>query len=126
MTVSEIQQAVSRLGFLLLSLFSTDTTMDICNGQTRVGLIRVDETHRVVKLELSPLYFSIGRVQLREFADAVFDQYRVKRTQNVDDVCYADITCFRGTTLSEQFLIVRIANDVQLHISKRRSGLTQR
>jgi hypothetical protein len=100
--------------------------MDICNGQTRVGLIRFDENHRVVKLELSPLYFSMGRVQLREFVDAVFDQYRVRRDQNLDDVCYADVTCFRGTTLAEQFLIVRITADVQLHVGKRmRSSLTQ-
>jgi hypothetical protein len=103
MTVSEVQQAVGRLGFLLLSPSSTDATMDICNGQTRVGLIRFDENHRVVKLELSPLYFSMGRVQLREFVDAVFDQYRVKRAQMIDDVCFADVTCFRGTTLAEQF-----------------------
>ena len=103
MTASEVQEAVGRLGFLMLSPSSTDTTMDICNGQTRVGLIRFDENHRVVKLELSPLYFSIGRVQLREFADAVFDRYGVKRAQVADDVCYADVTCFRGTTLAEQF-----------------------
>src|SRR5215210_2719770 len=127
MTVSEVQQAVGRLGFLLLSPSSTDTTMDICNGQTRVGLVRFDENHRVVKLELSPLYFSIARVQLREFADAVFDRYRVRQAQVADDVCYADVTCFRGTTLAEQFLIVRITDDVQLHVSKKRmrSSLTQ-
>ena len=127
MTASEVQEAVDRLGFLMLSPSSTDTTMDICNGQTRVGLIRFDENHRVVKLELSPLYFSIGRVQLREFADAVFDRYGVKRAQVADDVCYADVTCFRGTTLAEQFLIVRITDDVQLHVSRKRmrSSLTQ-
>jgi hypothetical protein len=127
MTVSAVQQAIGRLGFFMLSPSSTDTTMDICNGQTRVGLIRFDENHRVVKLELSPLYFSIGQVHLREFVDAVFDRYSVKRAQVADDVCYADVTCFRGTTLAEQFLIVRIAADVQLHVSRKqmRSSLTQ-
>jgi hypothetical protein len=126
MTAGEVQQAVDRLGFLMLSPSSADAAMDICNGQTRVGTIRFDANQRVVKLELSPLYFSVGRVHLREFADAVFDKYRVTRAQMVDDVCYADVTCFRGTTLAEQFLIVRITADVQLHVSKRmRPSLTQ-
>ena len=126
MTASEVQQAIGSLGFLMLSPSSTGAAMDICNGQTRVGTIRFGENQRVMKLELGPLYFSVGRVHLREFADAVFDRYGVKRVQMVDDVCYADVTCFKGTTLAEQFLIVRITADVQLHVSKRmRSSLTQ-
>jgi hypothetical protein len=65
-------------------------------------------------------------VHVREFADGVFQHYKVRPADDVDDVCFHDVTCFRGTTLTEKILILRIANDVQLHIMPRRSDLTQR
>jgi hypothetical protein len=124
MTAEEAQNALGRLGFTMKSLASTLNSKDICRGATSVGTVRFDEYHRVAKLELSPLYFSVGRVVLREFADAVFDRYSVKPTQVADDICFWDVTCFRGSTLSEQFLILRIAEDVQLHVSKKRTNTT--
>jgi hypothetical protein len=123
---SEAQAALHRLGFDLVSLPTDVNAMDICRKQTKIGTVRFDQNREIQKLELSPLFFAVGKVVLREFADSVFKHYKVRSLSADDDVCYHDVTCFRGTTTSEQFLIVRIANDVQLHISKRRSGLTQR
>jgi hypothetical protein len=79
---------------------------------------RFDSGH-IAKLELTPGYFSVGKLVLREFADSVFDHYKIRPVAVINDVCYHDITCFRGTTLSEQFLILRIGGDVQLHIYPR-------
>jgi hypothetical protein len=99
-----------QLGFPIA--FRSDRQTDFC-----AGAMRFDEKDRVTKLELRPTYFGISKVVLREFADAVFEHYKVRPTKVDDDVCFADVTCFRGTTLNgEKFLLLRIGTDVVLHV----------
>lgn len=124
----EAKKAVARLGFDMLSLHSDDRAMDICSRQTAIGTVRFNQRGRINKLELSPFYFAASKANVREFADKVFEHYNVRRAADVDDVCFQDVTCFRGITLTEKLLILRIGNDVQFHIMPRRSesDLTQR
>jgi hypothetical protein len=124
MKADEAREMVQRLGFHLVGM-PRSTAMDICNGKEGVGTIRFDPRGNIRKLELSPEYFLVDKIVLREFADGVFEHYRVRPAKVPDDVCYHDVTCFRGTTRAERFLIVRIAGDTQLHVSQRRTGLTQ-
>jgi hypothetical protein len=119
MSEKEAEGALHRLGFTMASLHSSSDAVDICRGQNKVGVIRFSKKRKIDKIELSPLYFSVGRVDLRQFADDVFGRFNVRKADVADDVCYWDVTCFRGTTSTENFLIVRIAEDVQLHVGKR-------
>jgi hypothetical protein len=119
MQESDAQQALERLGYALVSLQTTETAREICSGGFSMGTLRFDAKRRVSKIELNPAYFGVGRTYLREFADDVFKRFAVRKVPVNDDVCFGDITCFRGTSSAEQFLILRIADDVQLHISHR-------
>ena len=121
----DAHEALQGLGFALVPLPSTPSAMHICMGPTGVGAVRFDQNGSISKIELSPQFFAISKVVLREFADSIFEHYKVRPASVADDVCYHDVTCFRGTTLGEQLLILRIAGDVQFHIAHRRSGLTQ-
>jgi hypothetical protein len=119
MQESDARQALERLGYALVSLQTTQTAREICKGGFSVGTLRFDANRRVSKIELNPAYFNVGRTYLREFADDVFRRFAVRKAPTSDDVCFGDITCFRGTSSAEQFLILRIADDVQLHISRK-------
>jgi hypothetical protein len=67
--------------------------------------------------EHRPTYFGISKVVLREFADAVFEHYKAWPTRVDDDVCFADVTCFRGMAPNgEKFLLLRIGTGVMLHV----------
>jgi hypothetical protein len=122
MSKSEARKVLRQLGFDLVDYESTVTAMHICSGQTGVGTARFDKRGKINKLELSPLYFAVSKMNVREFADRVFEHYKVRRSANTDDICFQDVTCFRGTTLVERVLILRISNDVQFHITPRPTG----
>lgn len=111
----EAQLALLRLKFTN-AYPPSDRAIDFCAGQTVVGTIRFDENSRVMKLELRPAYFAVNKLVLREFADELFQHYEVRPLRVDDDNCFADITCFRGTTTTEEFLILRIATDVLVHV----------
>lgn len=115
----EAQQALERLGFSLVALQTTEAAKEICRGPVSVGTLRFDPDHRVNKMELGPAFFNVGRTDLREFVEDVFKRFAVREAAATDDICFSDVTCFRGTSPAEQFLILRIAGDVQLHISRR-------
>jgi hypothetical protein len=119
MQESDAKRALERLGYALVSLRTTETAREICRGGFSVGTLRFDANRRVSKIELNPAYFGVGSTDLRVFADDVFKRFAVRKVPVSDDVCFGDITCFRGASSTEQFLILRIADDVQLHISRR-------
>jgi hypothetical protein len=120
MTEAEAAQALKRLRLTMVAQSSTRNAMDICRGKKNIGTIRFDENRRIEKLQLGPLYFLVGRIVLREFADDVFKRFDVHPSVS-DNICYWDVTCFKGTTSLEEFLILRITDDVQLHVSKKRN-----
>jgi hypothetical protein len=122
----EALSAVLRLGFLIAPTgFPIPPTwavsgrhIALCRGDYVVGSLRFDENDQLVTLELRPAFFDVNQVALREFADQIFEHYRVRPVVN-DDVCSSDMTCFRGTTIKgENFLIVRIGGEVRLHVSR--------
>jgi hypothetical protein len=116
----EAKKAIAGLGFDLIHVHSN--ALDICSRRSTIGTVRFNQHGRVVKLELSPSYFGVPKLNVREFADTVFEHYKVRPEVTADDVCFHDVTCFRGTTLTEKLLILRIGSDVQFHIMPRRSG----
>jgi hypothetical protein len=128
MNRTEAKAALQKVGFELASYHTDAMAMDICSGKTGVGIVRFDVDGTINKLELSPLYFAVSKIHVREFADKLFAHYKVRPAVNADDICFHDVTCFRGTTLSEKLLILRIGHDLQFHIMPRRppSDVTQR
>ena len=118
-TRTKALNALLQLGFPLASARAADRQVNFCRGGVIVGTLRFDVADKLIKMELRPPFFGVANVVLREFADQIFEHYRVQTTKVTDDVCFQDATCFRGTTLSEQFLILRLADDIQLHVSPR-------
>lgn len=60
-------------------------------------------------------------IGVRAFADAVFKHYCVHRDETADDACFQDVTCFRGQTdAGENFLILRIGGEAELHVRRLR------
>jgi hypothetical protein len=98
MSRTEAKVALQRVGFELASYHTDAMAMDICSGKTGVGIVRFDVHGSINKLELSPLYFAVSKVHVREFADSLFAHYKVRSAANVDDICFHDVTCFRGAT----------------------------
>ena len=60
---------------------------------------------------------------LRDFADRVFEHYKVRPDEVADDACFQDVTCFRGRTEArEQFLILKINGLTRLYVRPLRPG----
>jgi hypothetical protein len=117
---AEALNAVLRLGFAIAPTWSaSEVHIDFCRGDHVVGSLRFDENNHLVSLDLRSAFFEINQVVLREFADQVFTHYRVHPLVVDDDVCYGDLTCFRGTASNgENFVIVRIGGETRLLVSR--------
>lgn len=66
---------------------------------------------------LSSRSFQKEPIFVRKFADGLFEHCEVLSSRVGDDVCFQDVTCFRGVSkFGEQFLIMRIGTDVELYV----------
>jgi len=82
-----------------------------------VGRADFDRTGNMVRLALGQRFLLEQPIFVRKFADDLFEFYEVKTRKVDDDVCFQDVTCFRGVSkFGEQFLILRIGTDVQLYV----------
>jgi len=82
-----------------------------------VGRADFDRTGKMVRLALKQRFFSDKPIFVRKFADDLFESYEIQTSKVDDDVCFQDVTCFRGTSkFGEQFLILRIGTDVELYV----------
>jgi hypothetical protein len=72
----------------------------------------------MVRLTLKDRFFSDTPIFVRRFADDLFERYKVKPVKVVDDVCFQDVTCFKGISrYGEHFLILRIGTEADLYVS---------
>ena len=114
---AEALNAVLRLGFVIVP--ASESHINFCRGDYVVGSMRFDENNQLATLELRPAFFEVNEVVLREFADRIFEHYRVRPMVVDDDVCNSDVACFRGTAMKgENVLIVRIGGAVRLQVSR--------
>jgi hypothetical protein len=82
-----------------------------------VGRADFDRSGKMVRLALKLRFFSEEPIFVRKFADDLFGSYKVETSKVEDDVCFQDITCFKGVSkFGEQFLIMRIGTDVELYV----------
>jgi hypothetical protein len=116
----EALTAVLRLGFPIAPTWSvSESHVTFCRGDRAVGDLRFNESGQLIMLELRPAFFEVNKVELWEFADQVFEHYRVRPLVVDDDMCHGDVTCLRGTTTKgENFLIARIGGEVKLLVNR--------
>ena len=82
-----------------------------------IGRADFDRTGKMVRLALKLRFFSEKPIFIRKFADDLFGSYEVRTSKVADDVCFQDVTCFKGVSrFGEQFLIMRIGTDVELYV----------
>ena len=117
MKETEAKLALSTLGYQFGR--AVNSARDICDGKKGLGTVRFNQEGKIRKLEFSPDYFIASEIVLRKFADDLFSRYDVKTLKLSDDLCYPGVTCFRGISTFEKFLVLKIAGDIQVHISPR-------
>jgi hypothetical protein len=93
------------------------SSIAIGHKRNEVGRADFDRTGKMVRLALKLQFFSDKPIFVRTFADDLFELYDVSSSPVDDDVCFQDVTCFRGVSkFGEQFLIMRIGTDVELYV----------
>jgi hypothetical protein len=76
-----------------------------------------DRQGRMLRLSFKDRFFCDRPMFVRRFADALFERYGVTPTKVDDDVCFQDVTCFKGVSKhGERFLILRIGTDAGLYV----------
>jgi hypothetical protein len=109
-------------GFLISTSFyvgdeATVSGIDLCRNGQLAGRADFDRQGRMVRLSLKDRFFYDKPVFVLDFAEDVFKTYGVKPLETADDVCFQDITCFRGISKrGEQFLIMRFGTEAELHV----------
>lgn len=86
-------------------------------NRNEVGRADFDRSGKMLRLALKLRFFSDKPIFVRKFADDLFKLYEVLSRQVDDDVCFQDVTCFRGISkFGEQLLIMRIGTDTELYV----------
>ena len=71
----------------------------------------------MLRLSLKDRFFCNRPIFVRRFAEALFERYGVKPDKVDDDVCFQDVTCFKGISKhGEHFLILRIGIEADLYV----------
>jgi hypothetical protein len=118
----DVQWRAQSLGFATMtSHYVGDTevaAVDICAQGEPVGRADFDRQAKMVRLSLKERFFSDTPIFVRRFADDLFERYKIKPSKVDDDVCFQDVTCFKGVSkYGEHFLILRIGTDAELYVS---------
>ena len=116
------EMAARRLGFevcVQTYVGTIDVVSDISlwkNGLP-AGRAEFDRQGRMLRLSLKDRFFYDTPVFVRDFAENVFKAHGVKPLETADDVCFQDVTCFRGISkYGEQFLIMRFGTEAELYV----------
>ena len=84
---------------------------------TELGIASFDRDGHMIRLSLKDRFFCTTPVFVRRFAEEVFEHYGVTAKTEADDVCFQDVTCFKGRSkFGEQFLILRIGTTAELYV----------
>jgi hypothetical protein len=95
----------------------TIAAIDICGNGAAAGHADFDRDGKMLRLSLKSRFFSDTPDFVRKFADDLFEHYAVEAIKVDDDVCFQDVTCFRGVSkYGEQFLILRIGTEAELYV----------
>jgi hypothetical protein len=118
----DVQWRAQWLGFVTqTSHYVGDTAIaavDICAQGEAVGRADFDRQAKMVRLSLKERFFSDISIFVRRFADDLFERYKIAPSKVDDDVCFQDVTCFRGVSkYGEHFLILRIGTEAELYVS---------
>jgi hypothetical protein len=93
------------------------SAVDFCKSGEVVGRADFDRQGRMLRLALKDRFFSDSPIFVRDFADGLFERYGVKPTHVVDDVCFQDVTCFKGVSkYGEHFLVMRFGTEAELYV----------
>jgi hypothetical protein len=96
----DVQWRAQSLGFVTqTSHYIGDTAIaavDICAQGEAVGRADFDRQAKMVRLSLKERFFSDTPTFVRRFADDLFERYKIAPSKVDDDVCFQDVTCFRG------------------------------
>jgi hypothetical protein len=110
----EVQRIAGSLGYHV-------HTMAFVDGNGIAGINLYGEPKLIGRadfdLSLKDRFFCDGPIFVRRFADTLFERYGVKPIEVDDDVCFQDVTCFKGVSKhGEQFLILRIGSEAELYV----------
>jgi hypothetical protein len=84
-----------------------------------VGQFSFDRRGHMLRLSLKDRFFCNRDIFVRRFAEALFKRYAVTPAKVDDDVCFQDVTCFKGVSkYGERFLILRIGTEADLYVRR--------
>lgn len=117
----DMQRIGQALGYEIdTSLFVGDSTIaaiSLYADCQLIGQADFDRQGRMMRLSLKDRFFCNRAIFVRRFAEALFELYGVTPTKVADDVCFQDVTCFKGVSKhGEQFLILRIGTEADLYV----------
>jgi len=121
-TPDEVKLVVAELGFYPEPSFYVGSntlvsTVHIWSKVDEVGLVSFDRSGRMLRLSLKDSFFCTRPMFVRRFVDELFKHYGVDPIEERDDVCFQDVTCFKGVSIfGEQFLILRIGTTAELYV----------
>jgi hypothetical protein len=95
------------------------STVEFCKGGKIVGRADFDRDGQMLRLALKDRFFSDSPIFVRDLADGLFERYQVETSKVDDDVCFQDVTCFKGLSkYGEQFLIMRFGTEAELYVRR--------
>ena len=117
----DVQRIARSLGYdVVTSLFvggDTVAAVSFYKACLPAGRADFDRQGRMLRLSLKERYFCDEAIFVRRFAEALFALYGVTPAEVDDDVCFQDVTCFKGISKhGEQFLILRIGVEAELYV----------
>jgi hypothetical protein len=117
----DVQRIGQSLGYSVdTSRFVGDDTVaaiSLYKACRLAGRADFDRRGRMLRLALKERYFCDEPIFVRRFVEALFERYGVTPLKVDDDVCFQDVTCFKGVSKhGEQFLILRIGIEAELYV----------
>lgn len=117
----DVQRIARSLGYdVVTTLFvggDTVAAVSFYKACLPAGRADFDRQGRMLRLSLKERYFCDEAIFVRRFAEALFELYGVTPAEVDDDVCFQDVTCFKGISkYGEQFLILRIGAEAELYV----------
>lgn len=104
---------------LYVGSHSEIASINMYKRRHQIGGAHFDRHGTMLRLSLKDRFFCDAPIFVRRFADDVFEHYGVKPLRVDDDVCFQDVTCFKGVSkFGEQFLILRIGTDAELYVRR--------
>jgi hypothetical protein len=95
----------------------TVSAIEFWDGSKMVAQAHFDRQGNMQRLSLKDRYFHEKPIFVRDFADEIFERYAVRPAKVDDDVCFQDVTCFKGVSkYGEQFLIMRFGTEAELFV----------